>query len=100
MRGTYDCSDNGDNRPKVVVRVSFNEAGGYLAIFETTNCSNREDVESRREHDGEYERDTVACTLQHECEDRENERSQNRSDGGQLGAVSKGGGDEERPTCE
>ena len=53
---TYDGRNNRNDHTKAVVRVSFDDAGGYLIVLEATNCADYEDVKSRREQDGENER--------------------------------------------
>lgn len=56
VRRTYDGRDNRKNRAEIVVRVWFNDTGGYLIVLEATNCAGDKDVKPRREEDGEYER--------------------------------------------
>lgn len=71
--GTYDGRNDWNNHAKVVVRISFNDAGGYLIVLKATDCTDYEYVESRREKDGENERQTITCAFQHQSQYCENE---------------------------
>lgn len=73
MRATYSGRNNWDNHPKVVVRVSFDDASGYSMILEATDRLDYEYVKPRREEDGEDECQTITCALQYQGEQREDE---------------------------
>ena len=63
-----------------------------------TDGTDREDVEPRREENGEDERRTRTSPTEHKSEDGEHDGEERRCNGSQLGALAERCRDEERPT--
>ena len=97
---TYDGSNDEWEKPQPVVRIGLQHVGGNLVYLKATHRADCEDVEPRREQNGEDECRARTSPTEHKSEDGEHDGEERGCDGSELRALAERRGDEERPAGE